>query len=38
MIKVSIRLQELRRRIYTKAKTEKNWKTETKGLRLEAVE
>ncbi len=26
MTKASIRLQELRRRIYSKAKTEKNWK------------
>jgi hypothetical protein len=40
MIKASMNLQELRRKIYSKAKTEKDWKfwERTEGLRLEAVE
>ena len=43
MIKASIDLQDLRRRIYVKAKAETSWKfwglsPEPKGLRLDAVE
>jgi hypothetical protein len=43
MIKTSRGLQELRRRIYIKAKSEKHWRfwgleEETEGFRLEAVE
>ena len=43
MTKASIDLQDLRRRIYVKAKAETSWKfwgpiPEPKGLRLDAVE
>jgi len=43
MIKASIDLQDLRRRIYVKAKAETSWgfwglNPETAGLRLDAVE
>ena len=43
MIKASIDLQDLRRRIYVKAKAETSWRLwglspETAGLRLDAVE
>ena len=43
MTKASVNLQDLRRRIYVKAKAETSWKfwglnPETAGLRLDAVE
>jgi RNA-directed DNA polymerase len=43
MTKASINLQDLRRRIYVKAKAETSWRLwglspETAGLRLDAVE
>ena len=40
MIKASIDLQDLRRRLYIKAKAETSWRfvLETRGLRLDAVE
>ena len=42
MTKASINLQDLRRRLYVKAKAETSWRfwrfTETTGLRLDAVE
>jgi hypothetical protein len=38
MIKAPIDLQDLRRRIYVKAKAELSWRLPAPGLRLEAVE
>ena len=38
MIKPPINLQELRRRIYVKAKAEPSWRFDASGLRLEAME
>ena len=38
MTKASIDLQDLRRKIYVKAKAETSWNPETAGLRLDAVE
>jgi hypothetical protein len=38
MIKASIGLQDLRRKIYLKAKSDKTWRFKTPWLRLEQVE
>jgi hypothetical protein len=38
MIKAPINLQDLRRRIYVKAKAEPPWRFDALGLRLEALE